>query len=288
MLTRSGSRRLRGDDHISQGELQNWMDTRLDFPVSSPFRKSYVVASSYRSGSTYFCSLLWKTGVLGAPAEYVNMGDGRRLREVMARRLQPTSPEDYFKKLLACRTSSNGVFAMKAHYPHFQQALAWCPSMLDLLSPVTYIYLTRRDHIGQAVSMAKAMQTNRWTSMDRETRTVLRYDKYLIRRCLEDIHQQKIGWLRWFELNNVTPLVLSYEDFVANTSETIEKVMRFLNVSEEGSCENYPPPVKKLGNRVNVEWAARFQREVSSASSWEVSPSASRKWLLEIEGQGDE
>jgi LPS sulfotransferase NodH len=264
------------------------MDPRLDFPVLSSFAKSYVVASSYRSGSTYFCSLLWKTGVLGAPAEYLNTGDGRQLREVMARRLQPTSPEDYFKKLLARRTSSNGVFGVKAHYHHFEQALTWCPSMLDLLSPVLYIYLTRHDHIAQAVSMAKAMQTDRWTSMDPEARAVLRYDGSLIRRCLEDIHCQKIGWLRWFELNSVTPLVLNYEELIANTGDVVKKVMQFLKISQTGSCENHPPSVEKLGDRVNVEWAARFHREVLSASSWQASPSLSREWLLRIEKQGSE
>ena len=45
----------------------------------------------------------------------------------MERRLQATSPEDYFAKLFACRTSSNGVFGMKAHYNHFEGALDWCP-----------------------------------------------------------------------------------------------------------------------------------------------------------------
>jgi trehalose 2-sulfotransferase len=281
VLTQSANRGLAREDNV-------WMGSGLDFPAVGPLQKSYVVASSYRSGSTYFCSLLWKTGVLGAPAEYVNTGDGRQLREVMARRLQSTSPEDYFKKLLACRTSSNGVFGMKAHYDHFEQALNWCPTMLDLLSPISYIYLTRRDYIAQAVSMAKAIQTDRWTSTDREIRTVLRYDGYLIRRCLEDIHRQKVGWLRWFELNNVTPLVLNYEELIAGTGDIIDKVVEFLNVPQERSSEIHPPTVEKLGNRVNVEWAARFRREALSASSWRGSPSQSREWSLLIERQGNE
>ena len=57
--------------------IRNWMGRELDFPGSAAQRKSYVVASSYRCGSTFFCSALWRTGVLGAPAEYLNIGDGR-------------------------------------------------------------------------------------------------------------------------------------------------------------------------------------------------------------------
>ncbi len=262
--------------------IRNLMDARLDFSGSPPLRKSYVVAASYRCGSTYLCTRLWNTGVLGAPAEYLNVGGGRMLRHVMERRLQATSPEDYFVKLLACRTSSNGVFGMKAHYHHFERALDWCPQMLKLLAPVTYIYLSRRDAIAQAVSMAKAIQTNRWTSMDDNVETVLRYDERLIGQCLEEIQQQKIGWLRWFELNAITPFVVNYEDLIANTASAIGSVIKLLDVRDDEGCELYPPWVEKLGYGINAEWAARFRREALRASSWRRSPSASLEWMLDI------
>ena len=258
------------------------MDVRLDFPESPPLRKSYVVASSYRSGSTYFCSRLWNTGVLGAPAEYLNVGVGRMLRHVMESRLQATSPEDYFAKLLACRTSSNGVFGMKAHYHHFEEALDWCPSMIELLSPVTYIYICRRDTVAQAVSMAKAIQTNRWSSMDAEVETDLRYDEFLIARCLEEVQRQKIGWLRWFELNNITPFVLSYEDLIANSAGAVGSVVKLLDVQDDEASEIYPPEVQKLGDATNIEWAARFRGESLRASSWRRSPSTSLEWMLDV------
>ena len=258
------------------------MDARLDFSGSPPLRKSYIVAASYRCGSTYLCTRLWNTGVLGAPAEYLNVGGGRMLRHVMERRLQATSPEDYFVKLLACRTSSNGVFGMKAHYHHFERALDWCPQMLKLLAPVTYIYLSRRDAIAQAVSMAKAIQTNRWTSMDDDVETVPRYDERLIGQCLEEIQQQKIGWLRWFELNNITPFVVNYEDLITNTASAIGSVIELLDVRGDEGCELCPPLVEKLGDGTNAEWAARFRREALRASSWRRSPSASLEWMLDI------
>jgi LPS sulfotransferase NodH len=261
--------------------IRNWMDARLDFPDSPPLRKSYVVASSYRSGSTYFCSRLWRTGVLGAPAEYLNVGLGRMLRHVMQSRLQATSPEDYFAKLLACRTSSNGVFGMKAHYHHFAEALAWCPSMIGLLSPVSYIYISRRDAVAQAVSMAKALQNNRWSSMDSEVAIDLRYDEPLISQCLEEVQQQRIGWLRWFELNNITPFVLNYEDLIADPAGAVGSVMKLLEVEGDAASEIFPPEIKKLGDATNIEWAARFRGESLGASSWRRSPSVSLEWGLE-------
>ena len=48
------------------------LDERLDFNHGVPLSKSYIVASSYRSGSNYLCHELWRTGVLGSPVEFLN------------------------------------------------------------------------------------------------------------------------------------------------------------------------------------------------------------------------
>lgn len=241
--------------------IRNWMDPRLDFSRSAPLRKSYVVASSYRCGSTFFCSELWRTGVLGAPGEYLNIGEGRMLRDLMASRLQAASPEDYFAKLLACRTSRNGVFGMKAHFHHFEPALNWCPSMIKLLSPVTYIYLNRRDKLAQAVSMAKAMQTDAWTSMDGAAEMTLRYDEDLIIQCLEDIRQQRLGWLRWFEINNIAPVVVNYEDLVADKASVMRSIVELFDAQNDEPEQIHPPVARKQGDETNIAWAARFRRE---------------------------
>jgi LPS sulfotransferase NodH len=240
-----------------------WMSPRLDFRRAVPLRKSYIVASSYRCGSTFFCSQLWKTGVLGAPAEYLNVGAGRMSRDIMMRRLHVNSPENYFAKLLACRTSMNGVFGLKVHFPHFEVAMSWYPSMLRVLSPVTYIYLNRKDKLAQAVSMAKAIQTDAWQSLDNKVSTTLIYDEALIASCLSDVRQQGLGWLRWFELNNITPFVVHYEDLVANTANVISSVVELLGVVKDYEPEEiWLPVVEKQGDEVNLDWQDRFLRTV--------------------------
>jgi LPS sulfotransferase NodH len=256
-----GQARAPEPDFMRLARIRNWMDARLDFPRSVPLRKSYIVASSYRCGSTFFCSELWRTGVLGAPAEYVNIGAGRQLRDVMMNRLQAASAEDYFEKLLACRTARNGVFGMKVHFHHFEPALSWYPSITKVLSPVTYIYLNRRDKLAQAVSMAKAMQTDAWTSMDGVPEIILRYDEAFITQCLEDIQQQRLGWLRWFEMNNITPFVVNYEDLVADKASVIRRIVELFDVANDEPEEVRLPVTQKQGDGTNIEWAARFRRE---------------------------
>jgi len=88
--------------------------------------------------------------------------------------------------------------------------------------------------------------------------------------------------LRWFELNNITPFVVNYEDLITNTASAIGSVIKLLDVRDDEGCELYPPLVKKLGDGTNAEWAARFRSEALRASSWRRSPSASLEWMLDI------
>src|ERR1700736_246958 len=177
--------------------IRSMTDERLDFNDAAPLRKAYLVASSYRCGSTYFCWLLWKTGALGAPSEVLN-STTKQLQTMMGR-FKAYSPSDYIAKLLAHRTSKNGVFGMKVHFPHFEAFLKQYPALLEALSPMTYIYIHREDKVAQAVSMAKALQTNQWSSrMENGSKPPLRYDRVLIAKSMKEIELQDAGWLQWF------------------------------------------------------------------------------------------
>ena len=58
------------------------------------------------------------------------------------------------------------------------------PKLLDLLAPVTYIYIQRQDKVAQAVSMAKATQTGAWVAQAKANTANLNYDRDLISKCL--------------------------------------------------------------------------------------------------------
>jgi hypothetical protein len=70
--------------------IRTMTDERLDFAHRTPMRKSYIVASSPRSGSTYLCRLLGQSGLLGTPSEVLNPGfDLRGLRTASKFRRPP-------------------------------------------------------------------------------------------------------------------------------------------------------------------------------------------------------
>ncbi len=253
---------MQGRPNVEERPIRFVTDERLDFEQPAPLRKSYFITSSYRCGSQYLCWKLWETGVLGAPCEYLNPGYEIR---VLMKRFNVFSQADYVARLLERRTSRNGVFGLKEHFHHFEAFLKTYPALLDVLSPVTYIYISRRDKVAQAVSMAKALQTDQWSSrMEDGPRPSLQYDRGLIANCLKDLERQDAGWLKWFEANKISPFQLTYEDLVADTPRAVESIVQLLGVQDDQRVAVPVPPAKKQSNETNHEWIERFEREAKA------------------------
>jgi len=250
---------------VASRPITSWFDPRLDFATAVPLRRSYIVASSYRCGSTFLCSELWKSGRLGAPTEYVNIDRGNAAIPTVSEpgrlmvRFGSRTPEEYFVALLERRTGRNGIFGMKAHGHHFESALTWCPSMLKILAPVTFIYINRRDRVAQAVSMAKAMQTNAWISFDSVPGRNIRYDADFIEQCLNEVEQQRLAWWRWFDTCGVTPFVVTYEEMLADMGSVVHTISDLLGVLDDKLEHIDLPAVAKQADETNVQWAARFE-----------------------------
>jgi LPS sulfotransferase NodH len=235
----------------------------LDFREATPVSKAYVIASSFRSGSTYLCLCLWETGRLGAPWEYFNFDNAKRF---MHARLAAGSAGDYLRKLAAIRTSPNGVFGIKCHFLHFQVALREYPPLLEIISPVRFVYINRRDKVAQAVSLARALQTNAWFAFDKHETVPLFYSAEFIEECLQWVHKQTDNWFGWFAENGVDPLIVDYEDLLADKAAVVQKVMRFMEV--EGDKPEFVPlnrfPIPQSDGR-NHDWIARFRAERAGA-----------------------
>jgi LPS sulfotransferase NodH len=239
--------------------IRSMTDARLDFTHGTPMRQSYIVASSPRSGSTYFCRLLGQSGLLGTPSEVLNPGfDLKGFKN----RFKASSPADYIAELIARRTAKSGVFGLKAHFENFEGFLKEYPALLDVLSPVTYIYINRRDRVAQAVSMARALQTNQWSSQAHDgKKPELRYNRELIANAMKEVELQDAGWLNWFKAKNITPFRLTYEDLLADPAGTVQRVVEHLGVQDAERDEVKVPPVEKQGDDTNQEWIERFRRE---------------------------
>ncbi|HTZ37367.1 MAG TPA: Stf0 family sulfotransferase [Stellaceae bacterium] len=232
---------------------------RLDFNHFVAMRKAYIVASSYRCGSTFLCRNLWQTGLLGSPIEMLNPATAMK---DLSSRFDAASPADYIAKLIERRTSKNGVFGLKSHFHHFEAFLRQYPGLLDALAPLTFIHIARQDKVAQAVSMAKALQTDQWSSEEEHgKKPEISYDRETIRKCLKDVRRQDRLWRRWFEEHNVTPIEVTYEELTADPARVVRGIVEHLGVQHDEPDPVDVPSLEKQGDETNEEWVERFRRE---------------------------
>lgn len=231
---------------------------RYDYPGPVALSKAYIVASTPRSGAAWFCANLWQTGVLGAPADYLGYPNQRVARR-LARRLDASSATDYLAKVLGCRTSGNGIFGTEAYFKAFTHTLGLAPEALSQLTPVTYIYFERRDHLAQAVSMARFEQTRRGAL---EKKIPPQYERDLISKYLGVLERAQLSWTRWFEENGIDPFVVTCEDFVAHEDGVVGNIVDLLGVRGDApEAVRLPRPVRPPIGRIDP-WATRFEHEI--------------------------
>lgn len=238
--------------------LSGFSGAQFDFEDAGRADRTYIIASTYRSGSTHLCMRLWGTGVLGAPFEYLNYENEMR---VLQSRFKATSPQDYLRKLMQHRTSANGVFGIKVHFPHFSAALRRYPELLSDLAPVQFIYIKRRDVVAQAVSLAKAFQTRAWLSLSGRSRLPLFYSTEFIQECLSEIRQQERDWREWFESKRIGVHQVIYEELCADESAAIEGIVKLMRAEQDSPSTVRLPQVESQFDRVNAEWIQRFNTE---------------------------
>ena len=135
---------------------------------------SYLVCATPRSGSNLLCGLLKRTGVAGRPEEYF----GRGHEPCWAGRWGASGRVEYVHGAIREGTGANGVFGAKVLWPHMPNLLAKLEAvhgredvaeraLLERTFPgLRFVWIRREDVVAQAVSYAKAMQTDQWTALD--------------------------------------------------------------------------------------------------------------------------
>src|SRR4051812_7587966 len=220
-------------DHIETG-----YEGKFDFPPHSGRPEvTYLLASVPRAGSTHFSHLLWQTGCLGAPLEYLNF--------------DPNGPYGFaassieaqlglWRSVQRRRCSPNGVFGLKAFPMQLQQLQQSNPSLLadvlDLMLPRDrqrrIVYLRRRDRVAQAVSYARASLSGVWRKeQEASWPKSLDYSDEALEAAERGIAFQEQVWDRMFNDLRVQPLLLWHEDILAAPQRGTEEVAQYLGVT---------------------------------------------------------
>ncbi len=220
-------------------------------------RINYVICMLPRSGSSMFCSILEKTGLLGYPDEYLNP---RGVIQMYAGKYSPGTFREYFDLLRRERSTSNGVFGMKVTIDDFKPLID--SSMIkELMSPVQFIFLERQDLVLQAVSSVNAKQTGIWhrDASGAPYRSIAtgeaRFDEQAIIAEINQLTQMRTNWERFFAIHSISPTRLVYEKILDNINEAVTQVAHAVGVTLTTPIDISMSATSKLADHRSHEWA---------------------------------
>ena len=219
-----------------------------------PPHVSYIVCSLPRSGSSLLCDVLAGTELAGAPTEYLD----RNQMEAFEREWGVSGMDDYLQALRARKTSPNGVFGLKAHFHQLRDVLG--KRDLDAEFPgLRLVYIQRHDHVRQAVSWARAIQTGQWASDHPVRRGEPHFDAAEIRTLIDRIEREEAGWDEFFAQRGERPLRFDYAELAAAPGAAVRQVLEFIGVEVAADFEPPQPTIARQADELSEDWVRRFR-----------------------------
>lgn len=232
---------------------------------------SYLICATQRSGSYLLCDALQHTGLAGQPIEYF----APIVRRYLSREWGIASESEYLHHVRAVGTTPNGVLGMKVHMNQFRPLLLTLqqlpgyrgqavPQILSSIFPnLSYIWITRRDKVQQAVSYLKARQTGLWWLTDWTPLSAGEppaFDFEAIERTVQWIEEEESAWQDYFIAHAITPLVVIYEELVQSYATTACQVLEYLHIPHPKDLVIAEPRLRKQADRSSEEWVERYLR----------------------------
>jgi LPS sulfotransferase NodH len=217
-------------------------------------QRGYAICTQPRSGSNLLCQYLSSTDQLGYPLEYFN-GPGRRALGLPD---FPDAPKLQIEAVLRLGATPNGVYAVKLfanQFAAFSRRARW----MDLLPNLHFVYLTRDDLLGQAISWARALQTEQYRSTQPATQPAV-YDANLIRSQLMEIVRERAQWEAFFARTGIEPLRVVYERFLEDRSSYVDRIANLVGI-ENPVVDQRRVDLVIQRDAVTEEWAQRFRAE---------------------------
>ncbi|MGF7005363.1 Stf0 family sulfotransferase [Aminobacter sp. BE322] len=217
--------------------------------------QGYAICTAPRSGSNYLCQLLAGTELLGRPLEYFN-GPGRRFFDDPT---YPDDPHDQLRRITTMGATSNGIYGLKL-FAHQHDWIAGKVEWTRHLPKLHFVFLTRRDLLGQAISWAKAEQTGQYrhTQSARKDPT---FDSRKIMASLTAIAKENARWETFFARNGLQPVRLVYEDAVANPQLAVDRVALQVGLKTGILADVTRVQVRIQRDSSTEAWRSRFLRE---------------------------
>ena len=238
-------------------------EREFDFPARPQGPQiAWLLATVPRSGSTYLSHVLWRTGCLGAPLEYLNFEPAGPYG------FAANSPErqtEIWRHVLTHRTSPNGVFGLKGFPQQFQQLQEYnfelLKDALRTLAPGNasrVVQLKRRDRTAHSISYARALLSGVWRKeQEGEGGAEPEYSAVAVERAARLLDIQEDAWRQMFSDLRINPLNLWYEDVVADPDAACRAVAEYLDVELDPASNVEVPQVERQSRSGREEWMRR-------------------------------
>lgn len=246
-------------------DVDTGYEGKFDFPARAAGpERTYLLASVPRAGSTYFSHVLWRTGCLGAPLEYLNFEPAGPYGFAAN---SPQMQQQLWRSVLRRRCSPNGVFGLKVFPIQLEQLNHDNPALLEeVLSAMLprdgerrIVYLRRRDRLAQTVSYARASLSGVWRKeQEREGAAPLGYSQDALDAAERGIAFQEEIWTRMFSDLRIEPLRLWHEDVLADPSAAARQVAAHVGVELDPASIINVPEIVKQSEGTAPRWIERY------------------------------
>jgi LPS sulfotransferase NodH len=233
------------------------------------------------------------SGVPRRPHEYFDPARHANIIERLAFREMPDSehgtphplwtPQTYDRYLdwaLTEGTTPNGVFGAKLMWGYLGDFAALVrgidgyaglpvPQLLARAFPaLSYVQVTRRDKVRQAISLWKAVQTQAWRRDDGSAQRTpavepvfsFRAINYLVR--LLTAHDA--SWDAYFLGLGSPPVKVYYEELAEAPEAVIRRVLDALEIPAPADLALGPPRLSVQADERSEEWVRRFEEHLSA------------------------
>ncbi|MGI8890841.1 MAG: Stf0 family sulfotransferase [Chthoniobacterales bacterium] len=232
----------------------------------------YALCAIARSGAHLLTGGLRATQMAGRPLQYFNHQlaprYGARYGLDAARHFS-----QYVRGVVAASATPNSVFGFRMESWDLDGFLARLRHTGDFGAPeaaevelmqtafprLRYIRLSREDKLRQAISKARAMQTEQWVSGGKNP--ALRepeFDPKLIAHCLLSIQRAEEMWGDFFERNKIEPLAITYEELCRDYAATVWRVLDYLRIRPPRGFDPGPPQTVRQADGMTEEWVGRY------------------------------
>jgi LPS sulfotransferase NodH len=123
-----------------------------------------------------------------------------------------------------------------------------------------FVWIRRRDTTRQAVSLWKALQTQKWRrDSDEEVGGQgLRFNFAAVDHLKLRIDEHNAAWQGFFEGCGAEPLEVVYEDLVGDYEGTVLRVLHGIGIPLPGNFAVVEPRMKRQADELSEEWVRLY------------------------------